>query len=359
MKLKCAHCGRALVYSGQIRKRHLPCPACGSEIDLSEAIGSSPSATKYSSASPPKSARSESPDSRPVPVFRHSAVDQTESHPLGGGSWKENASAPEANRTNSLNEGNSPTDCQPASENGSALAKRLLPQPVAVMGLTAVVLLAIYFAGVILPVLRFALLGSITLAVLGLLFSLANLAVHGFVSNAQPHNERALKNAAVACGAIIFICAVLLFMLPPSAQNPTGALSNPSVGAPSSEKPPIVKSPAETATPKADKVAADVMPPRSSPVEANNSARQPTPDDAAAQLLGALFQAAANEKAAENERRYQEFRGGLDNLSKCPRCGGAGTYRYVDGSGVLRSANCPSCLGSGGSFGSNPLFGNP
>jgi DnaJ-class molecular chaperone len=34
-------------------------------------------------------------------------------------------------------------------------------------------------------------------------------------------------------------------------------------------------------------------------------------------------------------------------LRQCPRCGGAGSYRFVDGNGNLQLRVCPSCNGMG------------
>ncbi|MDM4015139.1 hypothetical protein [Roseiconus lacunae] len=69
---------------------------------------------------------------------------------------------------------------------------------------------------------------------------------------------------------------------------------------------------------------------------------------AAAEFLGALLGASAEQqRRQQSDPRYQQFKQSLDRLSVCPRCGGAGQYRYVDGSGTLQVQNCPSCFGSG------------
>jgi DnaJ-class molecular chaperone len=34
-------------------------------------------------------------------------------------------------------------------------------------------------------------------------------------------------------------------------------------------------------------------------------------------------------------------------MSTCQRCGGAGTYRYVDQNGELIARACPDCFGRG------------
>ncbi|MCC9601045.1 hypothetical protein LOC67_10855 [Stieleria sp. JC731] len=72
---------------------------------------------------------------------------------------------------------------------------------------------------------------------------------------------------------------------------------------------------------------------------------------AAAEFLGALLGASAEQqRRQQNDPRYQRFKQSIENTAICPRCGGAGVYRYVDGNGVLQSRSCPSCYGSGRSF---------
>jgi len=69
---------------------------------------------------------------------------------------------------------------------------------------------------------------------------------------------------------------------------------------------------------------------------------------AAAEFLGALLGAGAEQQRRQQaDPRYQRFKQSLEHASVCPRCGGAGVYRYVDGNGVLQSRACPSCYGSG------------
>jgi hypothetical protein len=208
-------------------------------------------------------------------------------------------------------------------------------------------------------VLRFVLLGSVTLAVIGFIFFFARVAMIAFSPNVQPHSDRALKNAGVACCVIAVLGSAMLFLLPLVAQNNTETSTKRNDASITDSSSAASKNPSEAAVPKTAKVTINLVPSTNPPNESNDSRARRNSDDAAAQLLGTLFQGAAEERAAEKERQYQQFRQGLSNLSKCPRCGGAGTYRYVDALGVLQSANCPSCKGAGGSYGSSPLFGNP
>ena len=72
---------------------------------------------------------------------------------------------------------------------------------------------------------------------------------------------------------------------------------------------------------------------------------------AAAEFLGALLGASAEQQHRQQaDPRYQSLQQSLERASVCLRCGGAGVYRYVDGSGVLQSQACPSCYGSGRAF---------
>jgi len=68
-------------------------------------------------------------------------------------------------------------------------------------------------------------------------------------------------------------------------------------------------------------------------------------------FLEAMMQEAARrQQQQQNNPRYQEFQRQMERLRQCPRCGGAGSYRYVDQNGVLQARQCPSCLGSGRAY---------
>ena len=74
-------------------------------------------------------------------------------------------------------------------------------------------------------------------------------------------------------------------------------------------------------------------------------------DRAAAEFMGALLGAAMEqERREQSDPRYQRFKQSLERARVCPRCNGAGSYRYVDGKGVLQVRSCPSCTIPGRSF---------
>jgi len=67
-------------------------------------------------------------------------------------------------------------------------------------------------------------------------------------------------------------------------------------------------------------------------------------------FLEAMMQEAARRQQQQNNPRFQEFQRQMERLRQCARCGGAGSYRYVDQNGVLQWRQCPSCMGSGRAY---------
>lgn len=83
----------------------------------------------------------------------------------------------------------------------------------------------------------------------------------------------------------------------------------------------------------------------------NRDAEDEAASRAAAEFMGALIGAGIEQQQRQQaDPRYQRFKQSIEKASACPRCGGAGTYRYVDGRGVLQSRSCPSCYGSGRAY---------
>ena len=69
----------------------------------------------------------------------------------------------------------------------------------------------------------------------------------------------------------------------------------------------------------------------------------------------AFFQATIAER--QRQARQQRSDQWMQKMRTCNHCGGAGTYRYVDGQGKLIAKSCPKCYGTGSSMGFNdPRF---
>jgi hypothetical protein len=62
------------------------------------------------------------------------------------------------------------------------------------------------------------------------------------------------------------------------------------------------------------------------------------------QVFGEIFR-----QAQAEQRRSEDIQRALQQASVCPRCGGAGTYRYVE-NGLLIANSCPSCMGTGRAY---------
>jgi hypothetical protein len=58
------------------------------------------------------------------------------------------------------------------------------------------------------------------------------------------------------------------------------------------------------------------------------------------------YQQRQQDQQRHNDRVIQS----LTEKSKCYKCGGAGSYRYVDGLGQLRVNECPDCKGTGNAW---------
>ena len=72
--------------------------------------------------------------------------------------------------------------------------------------------------------------------------------------------------------------------------------------------------------------------------------------DAVNSTMGQLLQAAQQQHAYEQQRRYEQFQENVQRASLCGTCGGTGSYRYVDGLGNLVVRSCPTCSGLGRRF---------
>jgi hypothetical protein len=379
MKLKCPHCARSLNFKGKSRGQFLPCPACGGRVKLADSPGphAAPSAASPTSVEVPAGDKwppiSPSP-SLPTPVD----VGVTTEIPASARTAVTRQLERTCNEssgaiTHSHNTGQGTAHDSSAKRRGTIAITRRHGLLVAAAVLIAAALVPIYLRGFLIPILQFLLFAGLAVAVIGVLYVLTRILMLALVptSGEQHKDDRALRSAGVACAFVALLCAFLMFLLAPMGRSHgnqpsskdssaiAGEVSPSMAGTPSAQQ----SAQASASTPQVAQAApssasVNIAPPRESPATPV-PARRDSSEQGFAEFLGALVQANAQQQAAEQERQYQEFRKALQNASVCSRCGGAGTYRYVDAAGVLQAPSCPSCLGSGRSYGSAPLFGSP
>jgi len=206
---------------------------------------------------------------------------------------------------------------------------------------------ALYAAGWLWPLVR------ITLSLCGVallfltLFLTAKLAVRKRKRNAeQPALSR--PDIMPVLGAALGAFLALLFLAVVPTSDPENEASRHTITHEASKKEPEATASANRSEPRRSEPSRS-EPSRSEPSRRLRAESEVDPaSQAAAEFLEALLGAGAEQhRQQQADPRYQRFKQSLENASVCPRCGGAGVYRYVDGSGVLQSRACPSCYGSG------------
>ena len=239
--------------------------------------------------------------------------------------------------------------------------------------------LILYLTGLLWPLVRLVL----TCVALAGLSASAYLGFRYFrdkkINDEKPDARQPKPGHAIATIAATAMTFMLLSLVPQNEPAPsTQPEGNRSVAIARPKSQP--KQPAAHPTPKPSvpKAVATAKPPaqpsnsktvprtsnprtQTTPVRSRSSTAQSTKpkrkmseeqaDRAVADFMGALLGAAMEqERREQSDPRYQRFKQSLEKARVCPRCGGAGSYRFVDGKGVLQVRSCPSCTIPGRSF---------
>jgi len=251
-----------------------------------------------------------------------------------------------------------------------AWAKAHHRDPIVLVSACAISLLVLYSTGLLLPLIRFLLSATVAIAAAGAIYSCVRIVIltHTAADPQHPPSCSTHKTTGFVCGLLAVVCGLLLFLLPsgqgPSVKGPTSAAS-PAADVTNKASETEARTEGRTSSrgneaphPVTPSVSQDASRDHDTPSRSQSAAtsereasQADDSDRAVANFLGTLIQAGMQQQQqAERDPRYQQFRQGLENASRCPRCGGAGVYRYVDDAGVLQSRSCPSCLGSGRAF---------
>ena len=214
-------------------------------------------------------------------------------------------------------------------------------------------LCVLYFTGWLWPIIRFGL----TLAIVSALVATIYFAYMAFVANrnlnsaGESEPSRQSIHLAIAFATATLFFSTLLAFAPAAdiAPQTDPVVSAPPqtapVVGPSSQSVPVVSKPSETRSQSKTE--------RRSEATANNRSRRASGTNAENQLMNVLAGAIQQEQQQRQVQRQQQNARTIRALTekpKCHKCGGAGSYRYVDQSGQLQVNNCPDCMGTGNAY---------
>jgi hypothetical protein len=209
--------------------------------------------------------------------------------------------------------------------------------PVAIISIAMGAILFLQIFDLLIPLIRLGVLLLILAALVGLVYACVRLVVIA----RSPHPEFANTNslgwvaAGIGFGGMAIVGSIVLGLLPTSLAAIPEAESERLIVAPKSDR---------TTSGSESAAHSQLSPnPRIAPPPRSATAPQRTRDDQLTEaFIGALVSAAKQQQQQPPNREQ-----GPKWLTQCWRCGGAGTYRYVDGQGVLRAQHCPRCYGTG------------
>lgn len=214
--------------------------------------------------------------------------------------------------------------------------RRAYRNPVAIIFIVMGTLLLLQIFDLFIPLIRFGVLVLILAALVGLVYACFRLIEIARSPHPEFVNTHSLGwvAAAVGFGGMAIVGGIVLGLLPTTLAADVD--SKQPLPAPKSEGTESGSKSAAHSQLTLESNPSSARPPR------NISAPQRTRDDQLTEaFIGALVSTAKQRQQSPNREQGPKW------LTECWRCGGAGTYRYVDGQGVLRAQHCPNCYGTG------------